>query len=312
MTTNAEPAVSQPVTMQPSTAIAPAKNSILDSLMDQVLGTINKADEKAAAQRVAALRARYPNDTPDQLAERLIRQRCRQAGAIGAVTSSASIIPGVGTAATLVFGVAADLRLTYQLQSEMVLELAAIYNRPVGLEDKRYIVALVTGLSAGTNQLVAKAGAELAERASARLAQKAVTKSIPFLGVAASGGINMVATYLIARRAQAYFRQDPTALLEWNDHMRALTGVDERKLTSWLAGTTEQTWRRGSRQMQNMAGAVVLAGQSAGKLMVTAAGQTGDAAGAAWGRIRNWRKRKGEEPQAIPIQIEPVDTPPAS
>lgn len=288
---------------------APEKNSLINSLVDQVLGAVNKADEKAAAQRVADLRTRYPDETPDQLAERLIRQRCRQAGTIGAVTSGASIIPGVGTAATLVFGVAADLRFTYQLQSEMVLELAAIYNRPVGLEDKRYIVALVTGLSAGTNQLVAKAGAELAEQASARLAQKAVAKSIPFLGVAASGGINMVATYLIGRRAQAYFRQDPTALLEWDDHMRALTGLDERKLTTWLAETTEHTWRRSSQQMQTMAGAVVMAGQSAGKLIVTAASQTGSAA---WGRIRNWRRRKAEaaeESQVIPIQVEPADAP---
>jgi hypothetical protein len=313
MTTNSAPeTLPQTPTQLPTTQ--PAGVNMLNAVVDQIMGTLNKADQQAALQRVAALRARHPHATAAQLAERIIRQRCLQAGAVGAVTSSAAIIPGVGTMTTLVFGVAADLRLTYQIQSELVLELAAVYNRSLGLDDQRYIVALVTGLSAGSNQLVAKAGVELAEKATERLAHRAVTKSIPYLGVAASGGINLVATYLIGRRAQAYFSQDPLALVTLNDHVRTLTGVDERLLVSWLAGSTEQAWRLVSRQAQNTTGVVIVAGRSAGKLALAAAGQAGELAGTAWGRLkqgatsaaqaaRKWRTRRhpANEPTDIPI-----------
>ncbi|HMN31375.1 MAG TPA: hypothetical protein PKE45_24705, partial [Caldilineaceae bacterium] len=77
--------------------------------MDQIFGAIDKADANAAEARVAELRGRFPTASNDALAERLIRQRCLQAGVVGAATSGAAIIPGLGSAATLVFGVAADL-----------------------------------------------------------------------------------------------------------------------------------------------------------------------------------------------------------
>ncbi|HMN31374.1 MAG TPA: hypothetical protein PKE45_24700, partial [Caldilineaceae bacterium] len=64
--------------------------------------------------------------------------------------------------------------MTYKLQTELVLELAAIYGRPISLEDKRYVAALVTGMSAGANHMVRRAGVELAEQATERLAGKAL------------------------------------------------------------------------------------------------------------------------------------------
>jgi hypothetical protein len=296
---------------QPNPNGEPEQHALVNAIVDQIFGTIKEADEQAAAQRVANLRQRHPDATTDELAERLIRQRCMQAGMVGAVTSGASIIPGLGTVTTLVFGVAADLKMTYTIQSELVLELAALYGHPVGLEDKRYIVALVTGMSAGANQLVRRAGTELAEQATQRLARRAVAKSIPVVGVAASGGINMVSTYLIGRRAQAYFRHDRATLVALDDQLRALTGVDERKLLAWLSEASVHTWQLAGRQAQNLAGAVVVAGQRAGKLSLVVAGHAGNAAGGAWQRTKAgintgaqtlsaWRKRRdkpmGDDP----------------
>lgn len=302
----------------------PEQHALINAIVDQIFGTIKEADEKAAAQRVANLRQRYPAATADELAEQLIRQRCMQAGAVGAVTSGASIIPGLGTVTTLVFGVAADLQMTYKIQSELVLELAALYDHPVGLDDKRYIVALVTGMSAGTNQLVRRAGTELAEQATRRLARRAVAKSIPFVGVAASGGINMVATYLIGRRAQAYFSHDRATLISWDDQVRALTGVDERKLLAWLTEATLRAWQLAGQGAQNLAGAVIMAGQTAGKLSLVVAGHAGNAAAGAWQRMKAgvntgaqaisaWRKRRNKPtgadrtPPASPSDTSPQD-----
>lgn len=298
-------------TGQPAPEQEPEQNRLVNAIVDQIFGAIDKTDEKAAAQRVADLRQRHPEATPDGLAERLIRQRCIQAGAVGAATSGASIIPGLGTVTTVVFGVAADLQMTYKIQSELVLELAAVYDHTIDLEDKRYIVALVTGMSAGANQLVRRAGTELAEQATQRLASRAVAKSIPIVGVAASGGINLVATYLIGRRAQAYFRHDQASLVEWDDRARVLTGVDERKLLAWLTEAATQAWQLAGRQAQQMAGVAIVAGKSAGKLSLAVAGHAGGAAAGAWQRMREgfntgaqalsaWRKQRarpaGEEP----------------
>lgn len=242
--------------------------SVVQNLVEQIMGAIDKTDAQAALQRVADLRERYPDATPTVLIDRLIRQRCLQAGAVGAVTSSTATIPGLGTVATLVFGVAADLRMTYKIQSELVLEIAAVYNREISLNDKRHIVTLVTGMSAGANQLVRKAGAELAAQASERLARRALAKSIPVLGIAASAGVNTVSTYLIGRRAQAYFSQDPALLAAWDDQVRALTGIDERQLAGWLAESAERSWRLASARMRRVTDAVIVAGQSAGNLTV--------------------------------------------
>jgi uncharacterized protein (DUF697 family) len=286
--TNQSKANSQSVGRSESTSAA-------NAIVDQIFGAIDKTDAKAAAQRVADLRQRFAEESADQLAERVIRQRSLQAAAIGAVTSGATVIPGLGTVATLVFGVAADLQLTYKIQSELVLELAALYGRPISLEDKRYVVALVTGMSAGVNQLVRKAGTELAEQATERLAAKAVAKSLPVIGIAASAGINLAATYLIARRAQAYFRQNGT-LVDWDDQVRALTGMDERKLVGWLAEGAEWSWRRMSRQAQSAAQVMAGAGRGAGQFAANAANTTWRrakaSAAATAEKVGRWRKRK--------------------
>ncbi len=307
------------VTPTPQSTNSPNSNGqagMVNALVDQVLGSINQVDAAAAQQRVAELRQKFPEATADQLVERLIQQRCMQAGTVGAVTSGATIIPGLGTVATLIFGVATDLRMTYQIQSELVLEIAAVYGRAIHADERRFMVALVTGLSAGANRVVTRAGTELAELASRRLAQRAVAKSIPVLGVAASGGINMLSTYLIGRRAQAYFSQDPTLLVGWDDHMRTLTGVDERKLASWLTDTTERSWRFTNRQAQTVAGGMIVAGQAAGKIALVAAGQAGEAAvnAGSWLRQRTgdvaknigeWRarRRRRSEPSLAPDEL---------
>jgi uncharacterized protein (DUF697 family) len=194
----------------------------------------------------------------------------------------------------VVFGVAADLQMTYKIQSELVLELAAVYGRLISLEDKRYIVAMVTGMSAGANQVVRKAGADLAQQATERLASRAFTKSLPVIGIGASAGINVVATYYIARRAQAYFRQDPATLVEWDDQVRALTGVDERKLAGWLAESAESSWRAASQKLQST-GSYAWQRLKAG---ANAAGQTAN----------RWRQQRQNRRQGNP----PAESNPSS
>ncbi len=267
-----------------------AKGGVFDKVAGYVVAAINDADELSAAARVQELRQQMPAATIDEVAEILIRQKCRQAGAVGAVTSGAAVIPGLGTVAALTFGVAADIGLTFKLQAELVLEMAAAYGHPLTQAEKQRVVMLITGISAGANQVLNKVGREIAESATERLASKSLAKAIPVLGVAASAGTNVASTYVIGRRAQAYFSQGEAAMGNWADSMRAVTGVDERRLTGWLAETTQQSWQLVSERAQDAAGVVITTGHSLGELVVVGANRAGTAVTNAgqsiWRRLR--------------------------
>jgi hypothetical protein len=279
------------------------------SVMGDVLGLIDQAidnvDEAAAAERVAALREADPEAMADELVELLVKQKCMQTGTVGAVTSGAALIPGLGTLVSLTFGVAADIGLTFKMQAELVLEIASVYERKLTPDEKRQVVLLVTGLSAGASQALRKAGERIAEKAGERLAQKSVTKAIPVLGVAASAGTNILFTYAIGQRAQAYFSLGPEAVGDWAESIRALTGVDERIVAGWLTETTERSWQLVSGSAQSAAGAVIVAGKSAGEVVVVGAGKASEAlagvgqgiasgAGAAAGAVVGAGKKAGE------------------
>src|SRR5262249_40864644 len=139
-----------------------------------------------------------------------------------------------------------------------------------------------------SNQLLSKAGVEIAEKATESLEEKFIAKAIPLLGVAASAGINILATYLIGRRAQVYFQRGPEALGDWGENARALTGIDERKISAWLAEATEDAWRLASSRFQNVAGSIMMAGKAGSELLVVGTNKTG-------GALANLGRRVGRD-----------------
>ncbi len=247
----------------------------MDNVMAYMDQAIADTDEDAAAGRAAALREAHPDAAPSELIDMLIQQKCKKTGMVGAVTSGASMIPGLGTVTSLTFGVAADIGMTFKLQAELVLEIAAVYDRQLSPAEKQNAVMLVTGISAGANQLLGQAGKQVAQRATERLAQKSVLKAIPVLGVAASAGTNMLTTYIIGQRAKAYFDLGPEAVGDWAESTRALVGVDEREIIAWLTEAAEDSWELLSDGVHGAAGAVITVGKSAGELVVVSAGKAG-------------------------------------
>ncbi len=195
-----------------------------------LLQAASDADAAAAERRVAQLRRERPDSTPEQLVDHIIDIMCRRTAAIGAASSGAAIIPAVGTLASLTVGLATDITLTLRLQAEMVLEIAAAYGFPVEAIDRRKLVLLVTGTSVGTSALAERAGQRVTTRISERFAQRWLAHALPILGVAASAGINVVSTWVIGGRARAYFRDGPEAVADWRSGLRALSGLDERRL----------------------------------------------------------------------------------
>lgn len=217
----------------------PAKRPLTDKLLDRLSQAIDETDETAAAARVAALRAKYPDEAPPRLADRLIVNKSRETAVVGATTSAAMIIPGIGAFAGLTLGIAADFGVTFKMQAELVLEIATLYGHSLSPTEKRRIVMLVTGLSAGTTTLAHRAGNEVSRRVATRLGSKYVTKSLPVAGVVASASANAAMTYIIGRRAKAYFSLGPEAMDDWRSSAAAITGLNRELLTN--SGQTLKT-----------------------------------------------------------------------
>ena len=113
-----------------------------------IYNAISDVDIQAATDKIQRLREKYPDASPQELSQKLIREKCQKTGVIGAVTSGAGLIPGVGTAAAITLGTAADIGATFKLQAELVLEIAAIYDYPLSDEEKQRVVLMITGISA--------------------------------------------------------------------------------------------------------------------------------------------------------------------
>lgn len=201
-------------------------------------------DQVAAMQRVRQLRAQYPDLNTDQIVEQLISDKVKRTSMIGAATTSAGLIPGVGTFTALTIGVAADISATFKAQAELVLEIAAAYDSPMTTEEKQRAIMLVTGLSAGGNQLARQFGKRATFAMSERVAQRWVAHALPIIGIAASAGTNALSTYIIGQRAKAYFGRSPEAMGDWGDNLRAISGVDERKIGAWMSEAQSQSQAR--------------------------------------------------------------------
>jgi hypothetical protein len=223
----------------PAFPSVPGGGRLLDLLLDRV----DDADEAAALDRVHALRDAHPDWGPDQLVDELVRRKVRAAASIGAATAAASVIPVLGTVVALTVGAVADLGATLRLQSELVLEVAEVYGRRLTKDEKRRAFMLTAGLSAGGARLLSRGGARLSLRLTERYAERWLARAIPFAGIAVAAGTNALSTYLIGRRARAYFALGPEAVGSWSDSLRALSGVDERKLAGWLRGVVRRPKR---------------------------------------------------------------------
>jgi hypothetical protein len=255
-----------------STALA-----AVDNVMRTMVGTIENEHVAAAKARVEGMRTRHPGATPDELAEKAIRQKCIDTGAIGVASSLPGLIPGVGSMIVASAGLVVDIRKTMEMQKDLVLELAAIYGREITPADRRNLLLLVGGVDSG-NKMLVKASGELVAKASLKVSSeftsKALAKAIPVAGILTSAGVNVVSTYLVGRRAQAYLRADPSLAETWDDALRTLSGVDERELSKWLLASLDQAQGGLAQSAQRLGSAVGSAVGSAGRTLGQSAGST--------------------------------------
>ena len=220
----------------------PKATASAQMLAERALHAVNRADAQSARLRAEELANSRPGATPDELVEILTRNKALQTAGVGALTSGASIVPGLGTAASLTLGTVADIGMTLKMQAELVLEIAAVYGHEFTDAEQRNALLLVTGLGVGAEQLVSKGSAKLVAELSERYAEHAAVRAVPYIGMVASASVNLLSTYIIGHRAQAYFKLGPQAVGDWSESVRTISGVDERKIMGWLAQSGAQSW----------------------------------------------------------------------
>lgn len=192
--------------------------------------SVSQTDAAAAAARVAAERRAEPGLTQERQVKRIIARASRQTALVGAATAGAAAIPGLGTVAALTVGVAADMTACVRVQTAMVLELAAARGVRMDEEELRRATLVAAGFATAgaalTNHLTHlsyRATEQAALKYAAHSAGRLALRAVPFVGMAAASGTNLLSTQIIGRRADAYFRQRAAAAVEPAFGRRATT-----------------------------------------------------------------------------------------
>lgn len=151
---------------------------------------LGQVDETKAQQDVDQLRAKYPLEAPDQLAQRIIADTAMKAGGIGLLTN---FVPPL---ALMLFAV--DIVAVTTLQAEMVYRIAAAYGFPLDEPTRRGEVLAIFGLSLGGSSAL-KVGLGLVEL-------------VPALGAVVGASSDAALLYALGTAASRFYEEKRKSL----------------------------------------------------------------------------------------------------
>ena len=165
-----------------------ASNPILKSAdkiigLDWLMTFLGKVDTTQVQTTVDKMRSQYPDETPYQIAHRLIVEKTWEGGRLGLLTN---IIPPI---AALFLGI--ELIATTKLQTEMVYEIAAAYGLDLDEPARRGEVLAIFSLSLGAD--VIKTGLTVVE-------------IIPGIGAAVGASTNAAMLYVLGQTACRFYQ----------------------------------------------------------------------------------------------------------
>lgn len=166
-----------------------AKNPFLKSVekifgLDWLMAFLGQANTAKIQANVAQMKAKYPHETANQLAHRLIIQKSWKGGQLGLLTN---IIPPV---AALFLGI--EVIATTKLQTEMVYEVAAAYGLNLNDPARRGEALAIFGLSLGAD--VIKTGLSIVE-------------IIPGIGAVVGASTNAAMLYVLGQTACRFYER---------------------------------------------------------------------------------------------------------
>ena len=149
-----------------------------------LLGATSNVDLAKAEAEVRKLQQEHPDESPSQIAHRIMVEKAKRAGGIGLATS---VLPG----AALAF-LAVDLAATTQLQAEMVHQIAAAYGLDLKDPARKGEVLGIFGLGLGGSRLLKAAGLGL-------------LRNIPFAGAVIGASSNATMLYSLGYAACRFY-----------------------------------------------------------------------------------------------------------
>ncbi|MFN6534950.1 MAG: hypothetical protein RM021_001075 [Nostoc sp. EkiNYC01] len=184
--------------------------------LNWLFGATDVVDLEKAEVAVNKLKQQFPNESPSQIAHRIMMDKAARAGGIGLATS---ILPGFA----LTF-LAIDLAATTKLQSEMVYEIASDYGLDLKDPARKGEVLAIFGLALGGGRLLKAAGLGL-------------LRNVPFAGAAIAVSSNATMIYSLGYAACRFYeaKLDESTSLNSPETLAALKEQSEEYLQSAIA-----------------------------------------------------------------------------
>lgn len=193
------------------------------------------ARKKTAARKNVKTRSRqiYARKTKDAEFMALLRRKCVRAASIGALTAGAEAIPGLGRALGFLFGELVDATVLSNVQRELVDDTFAIYGFKLTDSLKSTLIDKIHIVGAGASVTADTAIRAMLKRNLGRAGSLITSRIMPIAPIVTSALTNAIVTYAVGKRAQSIAKLDDGSIDGMPDILRALTGVDERRVYEW-------------------------------------------------------------------------------
>lgn len=152
--------------------------------LNWLLGSVDNVNLDKAEAAAKKLRQKYPNESPSEIAHRIMVEKATKAGGVGLATS---LLPGVAVAL-----LAIDLAATTELQSEMVYQIAAVYGLDLKDPARKGEVLGIFGLALGGGRLLKATGLGL-------------LRNIPLAGAVIGASSNATMIYSLGYAACRFY-----------------------------------------------------------------------------------------------------------
>ncbi|PMB10248.1 hypothetical protein CEN48_21665 [Fischerella thermalis CCMEE 5282] len=184
--------------------------------LNWLVGASENVDLDKSAALVKKLQQEQPDESPSQIAHRIMVDKAMKAGGIGLATS---ILPGFAAAL-----LAIDLAATTQLQSEMIYEIAAAYGLDLKDSSRRGEVLAIFGLALGGGRLLRTAGLGL-------------LRNVPFAGAVIGASSNATMIYSLGYAACRFYeaKLDESKSLTSEETLAELKQQSDRYLETAIA-----------------------------------------------------------------------------
>lgn len=152
--------------------------------LNWLIGASDNVDLEKVAASVNKLKQQYPQESPSQIAHRIMVDKAAKSGGVG---FASSILPGIAAAL-----LAVDLAATMKLQTEMLYEIGAAYGMDLKDPARKGELLTIFGLGLGGSRLLKAAGL-------------AFLRNIPFAGAAIAASSNATMCYSLGYAACRFY-----------------------------------------------------------------------------------------------------------